>query len=81
MHEHELRALLDGPFGYGALGRDGRQHALDALGPGHLEPVRAEVVEGAGSEQLVERGDEVGEVGHSGSNARMPHASGRGAAW
>jgi hypothetical protein len=61
--EHELRALLDRPPDQLELGRDARHDALHGPRAGHLEAVRAHVVEGRRVQQLVEIADQVVQVG------------------
>jgi hypothetical protein len=64
VHEHELGALRDGPLHQLPLGGDAGHDPAHLLRSGHLEAVRAEVLERARFEQLVESGDDRGDSRH-----------------
>ena len=66
--EHELRVLLDRALEQRALGGDAGDDALDLAPARDLEPVRAQVVERAGVQQLVEARDQLGDVSHRSSS-------------
>ena len=56
MAEHELGADARGPLEELELGGHAGGHLAHLLGARHLEPVRPEIIEGAGVEKRIEAG-------------------------
>jgi hypothetical protein len=62
--EDELRVELHGPLEQPALRAHGAHHPAHLAPAGHLEPVRTEVAEALGLEELVEVGDQLVDARH-----------------
>jgi len=61
VHQHHLGALGGGALEQLAPGRDPGDESSDLLGTGYLEAVRTVVLEAGRLEQLVEKGEDVGD--------------------